>query len=76
MHDSTRSLINTADERLYSNLSNAEDSGGDYGDDILSNGFKIRTTSSSWNASGGTYIYMAFAEAPLVGTNNVPCTAR
>jgi len=76
MHDSTRSLFNTADERLYSNLSNAEDSGGNYGDDILSNGFKIRTTSSSWNASGGTYIYMAFAEAPLVGTNNVPCTAR
>ena len=76
MHDSTRSLINTADERLYSNLSNAEDSGGDYGDDILSNGFKIRTTEASWNASGGSFIYMAFAEAPLVGTNNVPCTAR
>ena len=76
MHDSTRSPFNTADERLYSNLSNAEDSGGDYGDDILSNGFKIRTTEASWNASGGSYIYMAFAEAPLVGTNNVPATAR
>jgi len=44
--------------------------------DILSNGFKSRTTSVYSNASGGTYIYMAFAEAPLVGTNNVPATAR
>ena len=44
--------------------------------DILSNGFKSRTTSVYSNASGGTYIYMAFAAAPLVGSNNVPCTAR
>ena len=76
MHDSTRSLINTADERLYSNLSNAEDSGGDYGDDILSNGFKIRTTEASWNASGGSYIYMAFAENPFVTSTGIPTTAR
>ena len=44
--------------------------------DILSNGFKVRTTSAYSNTSGGTYIFMAFAEAPLVGSNNVPCTAR
>ena len=44
--------------------------------DILSNGFKARNSWSPINASGGTYIYMAFASAPLVGTNNVPCTAR
>jgi hypothetical protein len=25
---------------------------------------------------GNTYIYMAFAENPLVGTNNIPATAR
>ena len=42
--------------------------------DLLSNGFKLRT-STGGNYSG-TYIYMAFAEAPLVGSNNVPCTAR
>ena len=28
------------------------------------------------SSGGQTYIYMAFAEAPLVGSNNVPCTAR
>ena len=44
--------------------------------DFLSNGFKIRTTSSARNGSGNTVIYMACAEAPLVGTNNIPATAR
>jgi len=31
--------------------------------DFLSNGFKSRGTFT--NVSGGTYIYMAFAEAPF-----------
>jgi hypothetical protein len=44
--------------------------------DLLSNGFKVRTTDAGQNASGNTYIYMAFASAPLVGTNNIPATAR
>ncbi len=48
--------------------------------DLLSNGMKMRssnlTGTTSLNISGATYIYMAFAEAPLVGSNNVPCTAR
>jgi len=33
--------------------------------DLLSNGFKLRTTSSNYNGSGNTYIYMAFAENPF-----------
>ena len=44
--------------------------------DIVSNGFKTRTADGEWNGSGSTYIYMAFAENPLVGTNGVPATAR
>ena len=45
--------------------------------DFLSNGFKFRdSTNGDSNTNGGTYIYMAFAEAPLVGSNNVPATAR
>ena len=44
--------------------------------DLYSNGFKMRYAWDSINASGGTYIYMAFAENPLVGTNNIPATAR
>ena len=45
--------------------------------DLLSNGFKIRAGSSGpLNASTGYYLYAAFAEAPIVGTNNVPVNAR
>ena len=41
----------------------------------FSNGFKIKETDTAINASGGNYIYMAFGQS-LVGSNNVPCTAR
>ena len=44
--------------------------------DLYSNGFKPRSTSVEFNGSGNGYIYMAFAEAPLVGSNNIPATAR
>ena len=47
--------------------------------DFLSNGFKLRETSIdsyTINRSGNKIIYMAFAENPLVGTNNIPTTAR
>ena len=66
--------------RLAANLGNAESSfTSDNGVDLLSNGFVARDNSNdayTINISGATYIYMAFAEAPLVGTNNIPCTAR
>jgi len=44
--------------------------------DFVSNGCKLKDNNSAYNNSGSTYIYMAFAEAPLVGSNNIPCTAR
>jgi hypothetical protein len=37
--------------------------------DFTSNGFKFRTDAGSTNASGGTYIYMAFAEYPFKYSN-------
>jgi len=61
--DSTRNPSNIVDLELYPSLSNAESSDPSY--DFLSNGFKLRVTSSNKNASGGTYIYMAFAESPF-----------
>jgi len=42
--------------------------------DMVSNGFKHRNNDPADNASGNNYIYMAFAEEPLVGDN--PATAR
>jgi hypothetical protein len=43
---------------------------------ITHNGFKIRNTDTWFNASGGTYIYMAFAENPFVTSTSIPTTAR
>ena len=43
--------------------------------DFYSNGFKARNTVSGYNSSGDNYIYMVFGQS-LVGSNNVPCTAR
>jgi hypothetical protein len=62
MHDIMRDNYDTLDDRLYANLSNAEASGGDYGVDLDSDGFTVATADSGWNANGGTYIYMAFAD--------------
>ena len=74
IHDNKRPDYNSTDKILEADLNAAEKS--NYHMDLLSNGFKHRITSGSTNASGGTYIYMAFAENPLVGTNNIPATAR
>jgi len=75
LYDNKREGYNQANDYLNPDNSNAE-GGGDNYLDLLSNGFKTRVASQSINVSGASYIYMAFASAPLVGTNNVPCTAR
>ena len=72
--DNKRDSFNLVDLGLSPNQTAAEYS-EDFGD-FLSNGFKIRGTNTNKNEAGGTYIYMAFAEEPLVGTNNIPATAR
>jgi len=41
----------------------------------FSNGFKIRGTDNVTNASGANYIYMAIGQS-IVGSNNIPATAR
>lgn len=40
-----------------------------------SNGFQVYDTNSAYNTNGSEYIYMVFGQS-LVGSNNVPCTAR
>lgn len=65
--DGVRDIINEEQLFLYPNLSNAESTGtaGVYREDFLSNGFKLRGTGADINASGGTYIFLAFAESPF-----------
>ena len=73
MHDSKRVPYNSNNKTLYPNLDNVEQT-EDF--DMLSNGFKLRESGGGYNASGGTYIYMAFAEHPFVSSEGVPTTAR
>ena len=70
--DSKRAPINVAGAPLTANDTSAEDSKDV---DLLSNGFKFRSTDTATNASS-TYIYMAFAEHPFVSSKGVPVTAR
>jgi hypothetical protein len=72
--DNKRDTFNVSGDFLQANTNAAEDTSS-INMDFLSNGFKHRVTSARVNATE-TYIYMAFAEAPLVGSNNVPATAR
>ena len=64
--DTSRDTYNFGDKELFPNLSDAETviGGGLSRLDLLSNGFKVRGADSYQNASGSTYIYMAFAENP------------
>lgn len=53
---------------------NAAEVDGDLPYEFLSNGVKMRGTTQ--NGSGNTFVYMAFAEEPLVSSNGVPAVAR
>jgi hypothetical protein len=63
INDSGRAPYNLIPAALYPNLSNAEDSSHTM--DLLSNGFKLRSTGNDSNGSGTGIIYMAFAENPF-----------
>ena len=65
--DTSRNLYNSSGKALWADLSDAEGTYTDF--DILSNGFKLRFTSTTANGSGNTYIYMAFAENPFKYAN-------
>ena len=67
--------VNENNTRLQAESSGADDT-SEGGLDMLSNGFKIRTAWAGFNADGGTYVYMAFAESPFVSSKGIPTTAR
>ena len=75
IYDHKRSGYNPKQDKLYPDDSSAEDA-STTSVDLLSNGFKLRASSASQNASGGTYIYMAFAENPFTTSTGIPTTAR
>jgi len=63
--DTSRQTYNntSTDPALFPNLSDGESNG--WGFDILSNGFKIRSSGVAINGSSNTIIYAAFAENPF-----------
>ena len=77
MWDNTRSTFNPCDEYLVANANSAESTTGTP-IDIFSNGWKPGSAGAC-NISGGSFIYLAFAENPFVGNDSgtaVPVTAR
>ena len=72
--DNKRDTYNQTSKTLHADLADAEIDRQSL--DFLSNGFKIRAGNGLINGTGNNHTYMAFAEAPLVGTNNVPANAR
>jgi len=65
IEDTSRELYNSANRAaLFSDVSDAESTSA-FPTDILSNGFKLKNNGTGNNASGGTYIYAAFAENPF-----------
>jgi len=73
--DNKRNTYNAVTGRIDANTSDIENTNNPWVD-FLSNGFKIRDYDGSWNASGSTFIYAAFAENPFGGSGVSPATAR
>ena len=80
LFDSANNPTNRANKNLMANTTAALETAGtantDKNIDILSNGFKMRSTSSEYGGAGGGMIYAAFAEQPLVSSNGKSATAR
>jgi len=67
MLDNKRNLTNPKNSSLYANTSAQEDTGstsGFYPMNFYENGFEPIQNTGDYNASGGEYIYMAFAADP------------
>ena len=75
MYDNKRGDINTNAKTLKADSNGVEGTSGKE-IDFVSNGVKIRNSNNSINTNGSTYIYMVFAEEPLVASNGIPATAR
>jgi hypothetical protein len=69
LHDTARDTYNSSNSILIPDSSGAESVSSGFAFDILSNGFKLRTSDGSTNGSTLSYIYAAFAEAPFKYSN-------
>ena len=74
--DTKRNTSNLTAQYLTLDTTNIEYTGTVRILDIVSNGFKIKSSHNSVNNSGDTYAYIAFAESPFGGDGAAPATAR
>ena len=72
--------FNRVNKNLFVNTTGAESTNGtadgDKNLDFLAQGFKIRSTNSEVNAAGVNYVYMAWAEDPIIGSGGTVGVAR
>ena len=73
--DNKRDTIGVNNIGLDANNTNADANDANLQMDFLSNGFKLRTSHATANASSTTYIYWAIAESPFVSSTGAPTTA-
>ena len=76
MYDNKRPGYNVIPNHVYANTTGAEITSGANQIDFLSNGFKCRATNDGSNRGSEYYMYVAIAENPIVGSNNIPATAK
>ena len=77
IYDVARSTINPALVTIYANRDlDEEDNASVTPFDILSNGFKIRSTWNDTNQNNSTILYMAFAEQPGITPYDTQTNAR
>jgi len=75
IYDDVRDPFNVTDEALLPNTGD-QSGGSSNAMDLLSNGFKFRSSAGSLNGSSQTYFYMAIAKNPFVDSSGVPANAR
>tara|TARA_Y100000004_G_scaffold33784_1_gene36007 strand:+ start:1439 stop:2479 length:1041 start_codon:yes stop_codon:yes gene_type:complete len=76
MYDTLANKFNVVDGVYKADLPNSFASDSAHKIDVMSNGFRLRTTSSSLNTNGANYAFAAWAERPYVTSSGVPTVAR
>ena len=76
MFNKDKPKFNVMNQRILTNTNAALDTSNDNRIDFLSNGFKIRDDGTGMNTNTAAYMFMAWAQNPLVASNNVAATTR
>ena len=74
--DSKRDPVNVAHNDIYPNQEHPENNFANNDVDLLADGFKLRNSNTTINASGGQYIYMAFADQTSLNQYNLAVNGR